>query len=174
MPRHSLTMIKTDRRLQLLSTYLQQDDDATAGLEYVMNLMVRLSMIEGDLQKPDFEKGDERRSKLVISMRASTVKICTKVLHYHIMIIRHYNGHKVKRFFKDAMGNPQWREQQQEIEKLDIEIDKQQRQLGLHSTTEAFQRLDARLTMQDAAAQQTSVRSNLPYGSIRMYIANKV
>ncbi|ROV99754.1 hypothetical protein VSDG_03039 [Cytospora chrysosperma] len=144
--------------LQLLNTGLKQDEDAASGLEYVTDVMLRCRMFQNELQDIDLlDRENEQHTALMKSLRDSTIKLYTKVLQYHIEIIRHYNGQAVKRSFKDFVGVPQWKEQKQEIVRIDDEITRKQLQLNYHvvqKMEEEFRKFDAENTKQHEKTQQ--------------------
>lgn len=120
------------------------------------------------------DKDNEQHTALMKSLRDSTIKLYTKVLHYHIEIIRHYNGQAVKRSFKDFVGVPQWKEQKQEIERIDDEITRKQRQLNydvVQKMEEEFRKFDAENTKQHEKTQQR-VDAGIVRPALLNFIAN--
>lgn len=157
---------KTKKRSQLLDKGMQGDEDAASGLAYVTDLMIRFEMIERRLRLFDSNKQHGISSKLITSVRTSTVNLYTKIYKYQVCIIQHYGSGAVKRFFKDVAGITEWKNLQQEMETMDKEIAKKQRVLCndvVLKISEALDKFDAQNMRQHTITQQaTKVRQTLP------------
>lgn len=115
-----MVLSRTNKGSQLLDKGMEGDENAASGLAYVTDLMIRFELIERDLLEFD------PSSKLVMSMRRSTVNLYTKIYKYQVCIIQHYGSGAVTRFFKDVVRITDWEVLQQEIKAIDEEISNDQ------------------------------------------------
>ncbi|KAI1390053.1 uncharacterized protein F4822DRAFT_428400 [Hypoxylon trugodes] len=145
----------------LLNTMLQQDKDATDGIEYIFDLLIRCKEREDNFLQPTPRHLDPPGIyfDLALSLQSKTIELYSNVYEYQIRIIRHYSHSTLIRYGRDFIVSDDWKGKIGNVRAIETEIIKLSLSLSNYFVKDIHKSLgEARIGLQNLTEAEKDSR----------------